>query len=116
MILVIIVIACLFAIAAEFTYIDEKHDKHCTIVNGERVIHADSQLEKFVYIIGYKYHDFIMAYMTKDMKHAMKREMENQRSNHTSKSDEDVFDEDGHIHVKSEYVDYSDPKNNPFEL
>lgn len=98
-------------IAIQFSFIDESKDKHATRVNGKRVIHADTVLERIWYQIGYAYHDYVTGKMVHDLKHTKKHE----KSSRYGNVEESSLEEDFHK-ISGNHIDYSDPKNNPFEV
>lgn len=106
--MIIFVLAMVMAI--QFSFIDENKDKHVTRVNGKRVIHADTMLEKIWYRIGYAYHDYAMGKMNYELKRAKKREQSFRHGNVGESSLEEEFHK-----ISGNHIDYSDPKNNPFE-
>lgn len=106
--MIIFVLAIVMAI--QFSFIDESKDKHVTRVNGKRVIHADTFLERIWYQIGYAYHDYVTGKMTHELKHAKKREQAFRHGHVEDSSLEEEFHK-----ISGNHIDYSDPKNNPFE-
>ena len=106
--MIIFVLATVMAI--QFSFIDESKDKHVTRVNGKRVIHADTVLERIWYQIGYAYHDYVTGKMTHELKHVKKREQSFRHGNVEESSLEEEFHK-----ISGNHIDYSDTKNNPFE-
>lgn len=106
--MIIFVLAIVMAI--QFSFIDESKDKHVTRVNGKRVIHADTVLERIWYQIGYAYHDYVTGKMVRDLKQAKKHEQVFHHGNVEESSLEEEFHK-----ISGNHIDYSDPKNNPFE-
>lgn len=108
--ILMIVFVLAMVIAIQFSFIDESKDKHATRVNGKRVIHADTVLERIWYQIGYAYHDYAMD----KMNHELKRAKKHGQVFHHGNVEESSLEEEFHK-ISGNHIDYSDPKNNPFE-